>query len=38
MCVDPDLSDADVKAHARDFSLKFPMARDKQGCWRESSA
>ena len=31
VCVDPDLSDADVKAHARDFSLKFPVARDKRG-------
>jgi mono/diheme cytochrome c family protein len=31
VCVDPDLSDADVKAHSRDFSLKFPVARDKHG-------
>ena len=31
VCVDPDLSDADVKTHARDFSLKFPVARDKHG-------
>ena len=31
VCVDPDLSDADVKAHARDFSLKFPLSRDKHG-------
>jgi peroxiredoxin len=31
VCVDPDLSDADIKAHSRDFGLKFPLARDKQG-------
>ena len=31
VCVDPDLSDAEVKAHARDFGLKFPVARDKHG-------
>src|ERR1017187_7145826 len=31
VCVDPDLSDADVQAHGRDFGLKFPLARDKQG-------
>ncbi len=31
VCVDPDLSDADVKTHARDFSLKFPVVRDKYG-------
>jgi mono/diheme cytochrome c family protein len=31
VCVDPDLSDSDVKAHSRDFSLKFPVARDKHG-------
>ena len=31
ICVDPDLSDADVKAHARDFDLKFPVVRDRHG-------
>jgi peroxiredoxin len=31
VCVDPDLSDADVKTHSKDFSLTFPIARDKQG-------
>ena len=31
VCVDPDLSDQEVKAHSRDFSLKFPVARDRQG-------
>jgi hypothetical protein len=24
VCVDPDLSDSEVQAHARDFGLKFP--------------
>ena len=31
ICVDPDISDSVVKAHARDFSLKFPVAHDKHG-------
>jgi peroxiredoxin len=31
VCVDPDLSDADVATHARDFGLKFPVVRDRQG-------
>ncbi len=31
ICVDPDLSDADLKAHARDFNLKFPVVRDRHG-------
>jgi peroxiredoxin len=31
ICVDPDLSDDDVKAHVRDFGLKFPVARDRHG-------
>ena len=31
ICVDPDLSDSVVKAHVRDFNLKFPVARDKHG-------
>ncbi len=31
VCVDPDLSDAEVQAHGRDFKLTFPLARDKQG-------
>ncbi len=29
LCVDPDLTDAEVAAHARDFELKFPVARDR---------
>jgi hypothetical protein len=31
VCVDPDLSDAEVETHARDFGLKFPVARDRRG-------
>lgn len=31
VCVDPDLSDADVAAHAKDFGLKFPVIRDRNG-------
>jgi hypothetical protein len=31
VCVDPDLSDSEVEAHARDFSLKFPVVRDRHG-------
>ncbi len=31
VCVDPDLSDMDVQAHAKDFGLKFPVARDRDG-------
>ena len=31
VCVDPDLSDADLTAHARDFGLKFPVTRDRNG-------
>jgi mono/diheme cytochrome c family protein len=31
ICVDPDLSDADLKAHARNFGLKFPVVRDRHG-------
>ena len=38
VCVDPDLSDADLKAHARDFNLKFPVVRDRQGALRARSA
>lgn len=33
ICIDPDLSDTDVKAHARDFSLKFPVVRDRHGAF-----
>jgi thiol-disulfide isomerase/thioredoxin len=29
LCVDPDLSDREVAAHATDFALKFPVARDR---------
>ena len=31
VCVDPDLSDADVSAHARDFGLSYPVVRDRSG-------
>jgi hypothetical protein len=31
VCVDPDLSDAEVETHARDFGLKYPVARDRYG-------
>jgi len=31
VCVDPDLSDADVAAHAKDFGLRFPVVRDREG-------
>jgi hypothetical protein len=31
VCVDPDLSDADVQTHARDFGLKFDVVRDRHG-------
>jgi peroxiredoxin len=31
VCVDPDLSEADVAAHARDFGLKFEVAIDRRG-------
>ena len=31
VCVDHDLTDADVAAHARDFGLKFPVVRDRRG-------
>ncbi len=31
ICVDPDLSDADVAQHARDFDLKVEIARDRTG-------
>ena len=29
VCVDPDLSAAEVAAHAKDFGLKFPVVHDK---------
>ncbi|MGC8643918.1 MAG: redoxin domain-containing protein, partial [Isosphaeraceae bacterium] len=31
VCIDPDLRDSDVRAHARDFGLRFPVARDRHG-------
>src|SRR5262249_7808430 len=31
ICVDPDLSDAEVRTHARDFKLTFPVVRDRHG-------
>ena len=31
VCVDPDLSDTEVKAHARDFGLRITVVRDRQG-------
>ncbi len=33
VCVDPDLSDAEVEAHARDFGLKLAIARDRHGAF-----
>jgi hypothetical protein len=29
ICVDPDLSDVDVRSHARDFGLRYPVVRDR---------
>ena len=31
LCVDFDLSDEDISTHAKDFGLKFPVARDQRG-------
>jgi hypothetical protein len=31
VCVDPDLSNAEVVRHARDFGLAFPLGRDRAG-------
>jgi thiol-disulfide isomerase/thioredoxin/mono/diheme cytochrome c family protein len=31
VCVDPDLSNADVVAHLKDFGFKFPVVRDRHG-------
>jgi hypothetical protein len=31
ICMDPDLSDAEVRTHARDFKLTFRIARDRRG-------
>ncbi len=31
VCVDPDLSEADVAAHARDFELKLEVVLDRRG-------
>jgi hypothetical protein len=31
LCIDPDLSDADIATHAKDFELKFPVVRDRHG-------
>ena len=31
VCVDPDLSNAEVTAHAKDFGLKFPVLHDPDG-------
>ncbi len=33
VCVDPDLSDTEVQTHARDFSLRFPVVRDRHGAF-----
>jgi mono/diheme cytochrome c family protein len=30
VCVDPDLSDTEIKAHARDFGLTFTLVRDRR--------
>jgi mono/diheme cytochrome c family protein len=31
VCVDPDLTDSEVQTHARDFSLRFQVVRDRKG-------
>jgi mono/diheme cytochrome c family protein len=31
VCVDPDLSDSEIRTHARDFKLGFKVARDRRG-------
>ena len=31
VCVDPDLSDADVATHAKDFGMTYPVVRDRSG-------
>ena len=31
ICVDPDLSDAEVRTHARDFKLSFQVVHDRHG-------
>jgi len=31
VCVDPDLSNAEVLAHSKDFGLKFPVVHDADG-------
>jgi peroxiredoxin len=33
ICMDPDLSNAEVRAHARDFKLNFRIARDRRGAF-----
>jgi peroxiredoxin len=33
ICVDPDLSDSEVRTHARDFKLTFRIARDRRGAF-----
>src|SRR5262245_54547463 len=33
ICVDPDLSDSEVRTHARDFKLGFKVARDPRGAF-----
>jgi hypothetical protein len=33
VCMDPDLSNAEVRTHARDFKLKFQVARDRRGAF-----
>jgi mono/diheme cytochrome c family protein len=33
ICMDPDLSDSEVRTHARDFKLTFRVARDRRGAF-----
>lgn len=33
ICMDPDLSENEVRAHARDFKLPFRIARDRRGAF-----
>jgi hypothetical protein len=33
VCMDPDLSNPEVRTHARDFKLRFRIARDRRGAF-----
>ncbi len=36
ICMDPDLTDAEVRTHASDFKLEFLLARDRRGSFARS--